>query len=333
MQTENPNGLPQEARYFPVEEGLHRVTAGLKNLGTPFGNGEADLRVLQLDSRFQKYRDNKIECRKERLSKYYCTSQFSAEASKAVCRKLISVLTQEYPTFFRWEQRKDSGILTCRLTSDSLHFRDFQLQNVESPSQPEYRDGLDALACQIPEDIAVVSHTSNPEKDWLAAIHLCAAGHWSAEQKIGKNFTDVHAPVPHISPITQASRAMVHAMIHKGPFVRFVWGFATDNRLNHHIEPPPGWDAAQWKGRNFSEALDVDCPFYLRVERQVTLGIPEVDSALFFIRVYFFDGREIRSRPEQRDRLVLQLQTMDEDFRRYKGLTDSMDALLAWLKA
>lgn len=326
--------LAPPSRYFPVEGGIYQVTAGLKNLGVDFGNGAADARLVQIDDGFAEYRENKLACRAERVGKYFATHEFSDEVQSRACKVLIGALCQEYPAQFSWVQLDSAKAkLECRLTGETLFFNEYRLVDaVCAPSvQPKYLSGFDALVSQIPEDVAVVRR--NEQKDWLAAIHLCAPGHWAAEQKIGKDFTNVHAPVPHISPITKAARAMVHAMIQKGPFVRFVWGFGSDNRLNHHPDPAPGWDLATWKGRSFQSVPEGECPFYLRLERQVTYGMPEVEAALFFIRVYYIDGREIRKNPEERDRLSMALRTMDADSRRYKGLTESVEPLLEWLNA
>jgi len=324
--------LPEPAFYFPVEGGIYQVTAGLKNLGTDFGNGPADGRIIQIDKNFTRYQKNKLECRAERLGKYFATSGFDPEIEVACTRKLISILMEEYPGFFRWRGDGDgTGRLDCAPTSETLTFKNFVLSGVAgtAPIHPPYAGAFDALVNQISEDVAVVRRQQ--DKDWLAAIHLCAPGHWAAENKIGKTFQATHAPVPHIEPISRAARAMVHAMISKGPFVRFVWGFGSDDRLNHHPDPAPGWDAAKWKGRSFQSVPEGECPFFLRLERQVTVGIPEVDAALFFIRVYYIDGREIRQNPAQRDLLRSSLRTMDAESRQYKGLTESMAPLLEWL--
>jgi dimethylamine monooxygenase subunit A len=328
--------LPNPARYFPVEPGPYQVAANLRNLGTDFGNGPADARAIQIDSEFLRYYQNKIECRRERLGKYYATSHLKAPVAVASCRFLIERLLEEYPALFRWSasgSTPGTGILHCSLTKQNLVFDQYEFVSPRieqgGPIESAYQDGFDALVCQIPEDMAIVQREG--EKDWLGAIHLCAAGHWAAEDKIGKDFPAVHSPVPHITPITRAARAMVHAMIHKGPFVRFVWGFGSDNRLNHHPVPPSDWEPSAWKGRSFTSVPPGECPFYLRLERQVTYGLPEVEAALFFIRVYYIDGREIRNNPEERDRLLTSLRTMDPQSQSYKGLTDSMAPLLDWL--
>jgi hypothetical protein len=101
---------------------------------------------------------------------------------------------------------------------------------------------FDALCCQVQEDIAVCQLNRN--EDWLAAIHLCAPNHWAPQDKIGKPFNKVHAPVADMEKINASYRKMFDSLVHKGPFTRFAWGIATDTRLNHHPVAPPGADEA-----------------------------------------------------------------------------------------
>ncbi|MEJ2688192.1 MAG: DUF3445 domain-containing protein [Gammaproteobacteria bacterium] len=108
--------------------------------------------------------------------------------------------------------------------------------------------------------------------------------------------------------------------------MRFAWGLATDNRLNHHPEPPAGVDKAEWSGRHF----DRDDPaLYLRVERQVLWGLPRSHSCLFTIRAYLTDCRDLA--PAQIGQLRTALATMPADSLAYKGLAGDRDAIVAWL--
>lgn len=317
--------LDEPARYFPLERGVYEVAPGLKKLGTDFGNGPRDSKTFQLDSDFARYRQNKLSCRGERFGKYVQTKDFTEEVSRAVNRAIIDRLVQEHPKIFNLALSHDgSEKLSCAHTGEALVFDPgLKLRGTA------YSSTLDALSCQIQEDIAVM--TREGDKNWLAALHLCSPSHWSAEDKIGKSFFDIHTPVPGIQKINSAHLAWVDAMITKGPYVRFVWGFGTDDRLNHHPEAPPGQDPVAWKGRSFSLRQDGKSPFILRVERQVLLPLPKVQSAIFLIRVSFVDGQAIKSNPKERELLRSALQSMTEESLVYKGLKSSLPDILAWL--
>ena len=192
--------------------------------------------------------------------------------------------------------------------------------------QPPYIDSLDALACQIHEDLALVSRRTDGS-DWLAAVHLCCPNHWAAEEKVGRDFAQVHAPVAGMGPLNQRSADLVRAMIERGPYMRFAWGLGTDTRLNHHPEPPPGIPPADWQGRHF----DPEHPrLFVRVERQVLWGFPQQEAALFTIRTYFRDCARLT--PQERTQLRLAISSMTPQTLAYKGLAAHRDPILEWLK-
>jgi len=193
-----------------------------------------------------------------------------------------------------------------------------------SPSPP-YTNALDALACQVCEDLAVVCRRPDGG-DWLAAVHLCSPNHWAAEDKVGRPFAQVHAPVAGMGPLNQRSNDLVRAMIERGPYVRFAWGLGTDSRLNHHPEPPPGIAPEKWQGRHF----DPQHPrLFLRLERQVLWGFPQEEAALFTIRTYFRDCAHLPT--QERAQLRLALLSMTPETLIYKGLAAHRDAILEWL--
>ncbi|HVC09257.1 MAG TPA: heme-dependent oxidative N-demethylase subunit alpha family protein [Elusimicrobiota bacterium] len=320
--------LPAPARYFPLEKGVYEVAPGLRPLGTSFGNGAADGLVFQIDREYEKFRENKSACRAERLSKYYAESGFRPEVAGHVAKFMADKLVSEHPQWFSWAAGEPRR-LECGLSGETLLFTpDFHLARVEGSSFfPAYSSAFDALCCQVQEDVAVVS-ADESGADHLCALHLCSPGYWAAEEKIGKNFFAIHAPVPGIEKVNAASAAIVRMMIERGPFVRFVWGFTTDRRLNHHPEPPPGIPEGEWRGRDFPAK-----PFTLRVERQITWGLPEIRSALFFIRVYYIEGESIRSNPQERALLRSSLSSLSAESRRYKGVEGRLDEILDWLDA
>src|SRR5690606_12959336 len=151
---------------------------------------------------------------------------------------------------------------------------------VMNPPTPPYRDLFDALASQVQEDLSVWKRdttTTMPDpqagtgefpREWMAAIHLCYANHWGAEEKIGRTFNHVHKPVAGFQKLAQAAPGLVEMMVSKGPFVRFAWGVATDRELNHHPKN-------EFQGRQFDPAKP---ELQLRIERQTLTSFPEVGA-------------------------------------------------------
>lgn len=320
-------GLQNPIRYFPLEKGIYEVAPGLRPWGADLGNGESDRLVFQLDSGFAAAIANKAACRRERLSKYCVTDPaWTPELEAGVTRFVRERLAHEHPGYFSLS-REPAGrqTLACGLTGDRLRFDpDGRYQG------QEFVSGWDALASQVQEDLAVVVRGRGAVQDRLVALHLCSPSHWAAEEKIGNDFRAVHAPIPGVEKMNRAAPQIVQAMIEKGPYVRFVWGFATDERLNHHPEAPDGMDPDLWRGRSFSLERPEN-PFSLRVERQVIWGLPELDAFLFVIRVSFLPGHQIRARADWRQKLRDALVSMSPESRIYKGLDGSFDAVVAWL--
>jgi hypothetical protein len=322
---------PSKVRYFPLDRHRFELRAGLHILGTNFGNGEADTKVFQIDARFDRYRRSKLRARAERLSKYYQLRQYTPTVARQIARFITYRLAQEHAGYFSVEQVTGGGtVLNCALTSEALVFgTDMQLIEVEANSQvdPPYVSSLDALACQIQEDLAVLRAA---DQHWLSAMHLCFPNHWAAEEKIGRSFAEIHSPVPGIEKISARAAALVDAMIYKGPYVRFAWGISTDTHLNHHPQPRPDVPQHAWQGRTFSRTRP---ELWLRVERQTSWGFPQIAAALFTIHTYFTHCRQIRRDPSKLARLTCAIESMTPEILRYKGIADAKPEILRWLRS
>ena len=299
-------------RYFPLVRGVYDVAAGLRPLGADLGNGAMDGRVFQVAADWPAVRASKLACRRERAGKYVARADLEEAAAAALVGWFADRLMAEYPEHF--ERRGNH--LVCRLTGD----------DVDLGGEPFA--AFDSLAMQVSEDVCLVR--ADGDRDWLAAGHVCSPSHWGIEQKIGRPFAAVHDPVPGIGPINARAGPFVRAMIDRGPFVRFAWGFATDDRPNHHPEPPAGVDPEAWRGRRF---VPGESKLYLRVERQVMWGLPAAGAAVFTIRVSHVDGEEIRAVRRERDLLRAALLSMSPATLAYKGMAGSVGEIVAWLDA
>jgi hypothetical protein len=333
--------LPPPARYFPPEKGVYEVAANLRKLGTDYGNGVSDTKVIQIDSEWERYRSNKLQCHQERVSKYYCHHELGSQLHNGIVLKLIAVLTEEWPELFTLKQGtpKDGMSvgdfeLNCHLSGERLMFSQNgawlgakPLNATASSLSTSYQDGIDALCCQFQEDLAIMSQAVGGNSV-LRVAHICSAGHWAPEEKIGRDFVFIHQPVPGSGPMNRGAAGLVEGAITKGPFVRFTWSIVTDLRLNHHTVAPPGIPPEQWDGRSF----DPDKPeLYMRVERQILVGLPELRSFLFFIRPLYTSGESIRSNGHERQLFASALESMSPESRAYKGIQKSLPHILRWL--
>jgi hypothetical protein len=327
MDSSSATNLPAvAARYFPPSSGKYEVKPGLVPLGMDYGNGAADKLTFQFDAGFAEYRRVKQAARAERPGKYYQTRDFAPEIVDAVCRFIVRRLAEEHPRLFAVDEQDGAVTLRCALTGETLRFAPDMESVLSGEVYPPYSDPFDALAAQVQEDLAVVRRVNG--KDWACAIHLCFPHRWTAEEKIGLDFVTMHLPVPGMESFRKPG--MVTNMIEYGPFTRFVWELCTDDRLNHHREPPDGVDPDTWSERPF----DPRHPrLLLRVEREVLHGFPSQQAALLAVRVSFWDGEDIRRNPALREPLCKTIESMSPEALRYKGLAETRDAILTWLRS
>ncbi|MFO8025929.1 heme-dependent oxidative N-demethylase family protein [Thiohalophilus sp.] len=315
------------AHYFPLSSGQYAIKPGFYRLGHDFGNGATDRRLFQLDRQFADYRQVKQDARCEQLDKYFCVTPEAADLAPILNRFLIDRLCSDFPGYFHLFQTREEQQLDCGLSGQSLQFtRDGHYLGA-SPANPAntppYCNGLDALALQVQEDLALLDLRG--EQARLCAIHLCQPNHWDPREKIGRDFAKIHQPVPDMHRINARAAQLLQACLQEGPFVRFAWGIATDERLNHHPDPPPGTDRQQWQGRAFDP---VHPAAWLRVERQVLHGLPQTSALLFTIRTYHTPLTRLSVNEQQL--LYQAIAGMEPHHREYKGLADPT-ALLNWL--
>ncbi len=315
--------LPQPKRYFPLAHGRYDVAAGLSPLG-------ADP-VFEIDQDYFNYISEKHRSRSEDLDKYFPMSHELDEPTRLkVTRFLYNKLAQEHPQHFSLEQTVSGYNFTSKLLEEKITFdNQFQItghvQKLKVPHHnAKYRCALDAFACQVQEDFSIWKRDlSEPSKEWLAMIHLCFPNHWAAEDKIGKTFNNVHAPVAGFGRLAKASDTLVDSMVARGPFYRFAWGVATDTILNHHPHSPYG------PGR----AFNLQKPeLYLRIERQTLTPFPDVGASLFTIRSYFLDCTQLRIDDGEVNALISAIDSMSPESLVYKGLAQSKDDVIAWLR-
>lgn len=312
--------------YFPIDKPVYELGPALKPFGTDLGAGDLDKKIFHFDNLFPKARESKLNAHHERISKYYLNN---APKEHVVCltKFLAERLSAEWPEYFSFEGK----IFKSRLTNEELVFDEqFNLQK-DSKTEIDYVDGIDALVMQMQEDIAWVIKDDDGS-DALRILHVMSPSHWAPEVKFNQNFFNVHAPIPGVEKLNRSAAQMVDAMIYKGPFLRLVWSFVTDQNFNHHPIAPEGIDQKTWKGRSFDLENKPDNPFDLRVERQITWGFKELNAALFTIRISFLEGQEVKNNLEWARLLSGAIDSMGPGALEYKGLSSCKNELLNWLK-
>lgn len=292
-------------RYTPFDTGKYDMSPGLSHFQLDAHNPHQ--RLIQLDHQYPLYRANKQ--RIQANAAHWGESEFLPETQRQVNQILIEQLCMAYPDYFYLEP----GRLVCLLSGEVLAFSpDYVLQ-----AHPVYTTLFEALAAQIQEDLAVWQLQG--ERDWLAALHVCAPNGWAPAEKVGLSFDQVHAPVPGMERQRAQVLPLLKGLIQKPTFCRFIWDLRTCPALNHHpavaILPP----------------FILDNPtLYARVERQVLYGLPTCDAVLFMIRTYVYPVQELTG--QHLMGLDRALAGMGQDLLAYKRLTDEVVSIRAWLQ-
>ena len=186
---------------------------------------------------------------------------------------------------------------------------------------PQWRlAGLLSLA--FVEDFALVDGASGT-LPWIA---VALPSHWAPQDKIGRHFREVHAPVADNALLLRAGDHLMKMVCGPERWERFVWNVTRHPRLNAH---PANVDRAPWPADAFA---DTDAPrAWWRTERQTFIALPENVQAVFTIRVDTTPLASAIDSADQAARLHEAIATMSEAVLAYRSLSAVREPLLAWL--
>lgn len=266
-------------RLLPFESGVYSVRPGLRLLDGPATSVE----------NFDRYRREKLAACAKRET--YIEQGLRDDTRRAAARKLAELLSAEHPEHYAF----NGQVVECRLTGDAVALN---------------REALRRLPMRMTEDVAVMQ--LDGERDALVMGNICLPSSWRLEEKIGRPFVEVHAPVPGI-PLEGAG-AIVRSLATKGPYERFAWGLTNfdvlDQEAGVHADVQPQ-------------------PLFVRVERQTTHPLPECDAWIFLIHPENVSVERLSR--EQRHLLARAVESMSDEQAAYKGLCGTRQAVIAAL--
>ena len=186
---------------------------------------------------------------------------------------------------------------------------------------PEWRlPGLLSLA--LAEDFAVIDGAT-AHIPWLA---VCLPSRWAPEEKVGRHFAEVHAPVADNQLLITAADHLTRLVTGVDRWERFVWTLTAEPRLMQHPRHVPG---GAWPPALDADALAAHASF--RTEHQTFIPLPEVRQAVFTIGVESRPLTEAIDSPARARQLHDALASMSDAVLAYRGLTDARERLLTWL--
>lgn len=180
--------------------------------------------------------------------------------------------------------------------------------------------GLLSLALQA--DFSVVDGASGT-LPWMA---VCLPSHWDPVEKVGRHFTEVHAPVADNATLLTAGAHLMRLVCEEQRWERFVWTFTPNSAYDHH---PRRRASTSWP----MEARAVVACAHLRTERQTFIPLPEHRQAVFTIHVEVRPLAQALTQPGDAQRLHDALASMSDAVLAYRGLTAARPALVHWLTA
>ena len=294
--------------YIPTE---YNVKPGLKKL-------EEEKHFI-IDDLYSIYRNEKMNARHEKLEKYYIEDPICppyrpnahSMLMKTVTLWMAQALAKEYKKI-SFRPVEELYVLHNDYSNESVWVdEDLNVvQIVKSPNYwyskdrgkkypvPAYKNLFDALCSQIQEDVCIL------QDDQLVASHVCLPSWWSPEEKMRKSMKEMHKDVPGMDETSYEH--IWNACLHKGPYTRYNWTLTDTPILNQH------------PSKNIGKEFDRE-NLFLRVERQVLQGFPEVHGILFLIRTYVGDIKTLEKK--QRVTLGDAVNKMTADELEYKGLT------------
>ena len=178
------------------------------------------------------------------------------------------------------------------------------------------------LALAFAEDFAVIDGASG-RIPWLA---VCLPSHWAPEDKVGKHFAQVHAPVADNHTLIAASDHLARLVTGDERWERFVWTVTRHPDLSQH---PRRSAAMPWPMHADADALASQA--YFRTERQTFIPLPAHAQAIFTIHVESRPLADAIGTPAQARQLHDALATMSAAVLAYRGLSDARERLLDWL--
>ncbi|TDE86660.1 MULTISPECIES: heme-dependent oxidative N-demethylase family protein [Deinococcus] len=321
--------------YRPFLSGRYLVSAGLYRLGTqpiPWReDGQSEGHIFALDRDYPRFVASKVAAHRRALHEYAGEAGLTPELREAALACIARTLAAESDGMMTWDGRTFRNLALGwaadldprRGSVEALGRFAAPLADLVAVVTPV--NALDFLGLNAPEDLALIARDPRTGRDWLAAAHVLSPGHWDPRDKLGRDFVAVHTPVAGSGPMNATAPRLVEAMMTRGPFVRFAWGVAMGDRLDHHPAAPPDADRAA------STRFDPDGAF-LRVERQTLTGFPAAQGALFTIRPYTYPLREAVANPDHARALAAALRGMTPEQVAYKGLGTLLPDLLAWLE-
>ena len=193
---------------------------------------------------------------------------------------------------------------------------------VGSPA-PTARD----VALSLQEDFVILKATDGALR--TEYLSVCFPSRWDPREKLGLDFMAIHQPVADNQMLQAAGPNLMAMAFMKQPMLRHVWLIVPNPALDQHPDNNVAW----WR-EGLADPSPLLPRLYFRIERQTTWPLPQLERAVFFIRLLMSPLLEVlRAAPGRAAELAASLRSMTPAIVAYRGMTEAMPRLLAELDA
>ena len=185
---------------------------------------------------------------------------------------------------------------------------------------------LDWIGRQVQEDLLLLDGSSAACP--LTAGQLCFANRWSLEEKMGRSFLDIHAPVPGFGEqIGRSSNLLLERLKADRPVWRYNWSLVLGGELNLSTKM---YAAVQARTPAVTAANCGSLCFF-RTERQTLARLPETGAVLFTVHTYRTPLNTLACDPAWARQFLAVLDAASPALLTYKGVTPIEGALREYI--
>jgi hypothetical protein len=176
-----------------------------------------------------------------------------------------------------------------------------------------------ALAEGLQEDFVILHDEADAMR--TRCLSVCFPSNWDPAEKLGLDFSAIHAPVADNALLQAGGRGIVDMAFRQARMLRHVWLLTPNGDLAQH----PETRRARWEdalaAADASGGRLIDQVFF-RVERQTTLPLPALRRGVFFIRILVAPLADVLAvAPTRAGELADALASMSEAVVAYRGMT------------
>ncbi len=152
---------------------------------------------------------------------------------------------------------------------------------------------------------------------------VCFPSSWALREKLGKPMLEIHMPVPGLNEmLARKIESFFAKQIPGEVWVRENTNYSRDSHLNHHPS----------QAIRKLDATITPTDFWIRLEHQLLLKLPNCGSILFGIRVDPYPLARLLENSQAAARLEEVLSTMSPAAAEYKNLTEARPKVIDWLQ-